>query len=136
MHPHHALGPCRRRGDLGHRQRRRVRGEDRIGTADPVQIREESELRLELFDDRLDHEVAVCERLELGDRRETTHGGVALVPGYQALVDLAAEELRDARGSSGAELGRDLPSDRLVARLDRELGDPRAHRTEADHADR
>ena len=66
VHADDALRAGRRGRDLGHRERRGVRREDRVGSADPVELGEERALRLELLDDRLDHEVAVGERLELG----------------------------------------------------------------------
>ena len=136
VHADDALRPRRRRGDLGHREGRRIGGEDRVGAADPVQVREERALRLDLLDDRLDDEVAPRERVEIGGRRETTDRRIALVLRHLALLDLAAEELPDARGSCGAEIGCDLAPDRLVAGFDGELGDPGSHRPETDHADR
>ena len=136
VHADDALGPGRRGRDLGHRERRGVGREDRVGPADPVELGEELALRLELLDDRLDHEVAVGERLELGRRRQPRNGRVAIGLLELALLDLAREEVPDPAGRRLAELGRHLAADRVVAGLDRELRDAAAHGAEADHADR
>ena len=66
VHADDPLGPCRRGGDLGDGERRGVRREHGVGPADPVELGEELALRLQLLDDRLDHEVAVGEVVELG----------------------------------------------------------------------
>ena len=94
----HADDPSgRRRGgcDLGHRERRGVRGEDGVRAADPLELGEELPLRLELLDDRLDHDVAVGEVAELGRQREPAHGGISLDLLEQSLLGLAREEVPD-----------------------------------------
>ena len=65
------------------------------GTADPLELGEELPLRLELLDDRLDHEVAVGEVAELGRQREPAHRVVARRLLELPLVDLAGEEVAD-----------------------------------------
>ena len=96
VHADDALRPCRRRRDLGHRQRRCVRRQHRVGTADPVELGEELPLRLELLDDRLDHELAVREPSSSVVSAEPPDG---LVPGSLLelpLFDFAREEVSDA----------------------------------------
>ncbi len=66
MHPDDALGCGDGRGDLGHRQRGGVRGEHGVGPHDPLELREQLQLGVEIFDDRLDHEVAAGQLAELG----------------------------------------------------------------------
>ena len=61
MHPDDALRPLRRLGDLGNGERRGVRSEHRIGSADPVELGKDLPLELELLEHRLDHEVALRE---------------------------------------------------------------------------
>ncbi len=62
-------------------------------------------------------------------RRLTLHRGHLL------LVDLALQEVRDPIARLRSELVRDLTADGLVARFDRQLRDPGAHRAESDDAD-
>ena len=105
------------------------------GRADPVELGEELPLRLELFDDRLDHEVAVGEVVQLGRQREPTDGLVARRLLQLALLDLAGEEVRDPVAGLLSELQADLTADGVDSCLDAELRDPGAHGTEPDHAD-
>ena len=123
-------------GDLRHRQRRRVRREDRVRADDPLELGEELELRVELLDDRLDHEVAVREVGELGRQRRATPSADSRSSAVIVLlVDLALEEVRDPLARLRAELVRDLAADGLVAGLDGQLRDPGAHGAETDDAD-
>ena len=62
------LGPLGDRGDLGDRDGRGVGGEHRVGLADLVQRAEHVVLDLELLEDRLDHDVRVGHRLQVGGR--------------------------------------------------------------------
>ena len=97
----------RRRGgrDLGDRERGGVRGEDGVGTADSLELGEELPLRLELLDDRLDHEVAVGEVAELGRQRQPADRVVARRLLELPLLDLAGEEVADPLARLLAELG-------------------------------
>ena len=131
-----AIGAPGGRGDLGHRQRRGVRREDRARGEDLVERREELALRLELLDDRLDHDVAAGQVFQLGGESEATERGVALLGGHAALLDVAVEEALDLRVTSLRGRGRDLPPDRLEPCLEAELSDARPHRPQTHHADR
>ena len=130
MHPDDAAGRRRRRRDLGDRERGGVRREDGVGPADPLELGEELPLRLELLDDRLDHEVAVGEVLELGRQREPADRLVARRLLQLPLLDLARQEVADPVAGLLAQLGRDLAADRVDPGLDAELRDPGAHGTE------
>ena len=72
VHADHALRMLGRLGDGMDRDRRGVRREDRVGPHEAVELGEHLALRLELLDDRLDHEIAVGQVGELG--REATAG--------------------------------------------------------------
>ncbi len=135
MHPDHALGPRRRGRDLGDGERRGVRRENGIGPADPVELGEELALRLQLLDDRLDHEVAVRKVVELGRQREPPDRLVARALLQLALLDLAREEVRDPAVRLLGQLERHLPADGVHACLDAELRDPGAHRAQPDDTD-
>ena len=135
VHADDALRPARRARDLGHGERRRVRGEHGVRPRDPVELGEELLLRPELLDDRLDHEVAVGELADVRGQRQPPDRGVACTRLELALLDLPREEVRDALVRLLPQLGRDLAPDRLDAGLDAELRDARAHGAEADHAD-
>src|SRR5262249_58107292 len=86
-------------------------------------------------DHRLDADVAAGELVQAGDEAEAFQRGVAGTRVELALLDLAAEEVRDPSARPLSALGVDLVPDRLEARLDGELRDSRAHRAQADHAD-
>ena len=78
-------------------------------TASGRQIRsssaKSSPLRLELLDDRLDHDVAVGEVVELGRQREPAHRVVARGLLELPLVDLAGEEVADPLARLLPQLG-------------------------------
>src|SRR5262249_25610112 len=93
------------------------------------------ELRAELLDDRLDHEVAMGEIGEVGGQRQLSERGLPLVRRLKILVDLALEKVRDPAACSLAELIRDLATDSLVARFHRKLSDPGTHGAEPNNSD-
>ena len=135
MHPDDPLRGGDGRRDLGDGQRRRVRREDRVASDDALELAKEIELRAELLDDRLDDEVTVREVVERRRERERRERVVPLLRRHLGLVDLPAEEVRDPLVRPAAELVGHLAPDRLVARLDRELGDTGPHGAETDDAD-
>ncbi len=59
MQADHILRPFRDGGDLVDVEIGRVGGEDRAGFADPVEVREDIFLDGDVFEHRLDHEVAI-----------------------------------------------------------------------------
>ena len=135
VHADDALRPRRGGRDLGDGERRGVRREHGVGPADPVELGEELPLRLELLDDRLDHEVAVGEVVELGRQRQPPDRRVARALLQLPLLDLAREEVRDPAARLLGQLERDLAADGVHARLDAELRDPGAHRAQPDDPD-
>ena len=135
VHPDHALGPLGRLRDLGHGERGGVRGENRVGRAHALELREQFPLRLELLDDRLDHEVAPGEVGELGRRPQPPECGVALGRVEPALLDRTADEVRDPVAGVFVELVAHLAPDDLVPREHGDLRDARAHRPQADDTD-
>lgn len=84
-----------------------MRGENRVGAADPLELREESLLQLERLYDRLNHEVALRERLEVVRDAQPRHGRVVHMLPQLALLDLARQETANP-GRSGVG---DLPGD-------------------------
>jgi hypothetical protein len=131
VHPGHALRRRDRAGDLRYRERRRVRGEHGVGPADALELREQLPLRLELLDDRLDHDVAVGERRELGRQAQQADVEGVDLP----LLDLAREEVVDPAACALPQLGGDLAPDGLEPSLDGELRDARAHRPQSYDSD-
>ena len=135
VHAHDSLGRRGRRCDLGDGQGRRIAREHRVGAADRLELREERPLGVELLDDRLDHEVAVGERVELRRRAQAGDCVVPLLVGALPLLDLAREEMPDPTCGGLTELGRHLAADHVEARLHGDLRDPGAHRAEPDDTD-
>ncbi len=132
MHADDPLGALGRLGDLVDRNRRRVRREDRVRPRDPVELGKGLPLRPELLDDRLDHEIAVGEILELGREGQSRERGVPLLGGHLPLLDRAAEVVLDRPAGALAQLVAHLAADRLVPGLGRNLRDSGAHRAEPD----
>ena len=135
VHAHDTLGRGRRGGDLRHGERGRVRRKHRVGPARPLELREEVALRAELLDDRLDHEVAVRERGELGGRLEPGDRRIPFFLRSLTLLDLTGEEVADPCRRGLAEVGGHLATDDVEPRLHRDLRDARSHRAEPDNAD-
>ena len=95
--------------------------------ADAVELGEEVLLRGEVLDDRLDHEVALAQLAEVGDRAHPAEHRVALVGVELAPVDLLGQRLLEPRDHRvGGALGPAAQHD-LEAGLGRDLGDARAH---------
>ena len=135
VHADDALRFRARRRDLGHGQRRRVRREHDVVADEAVELGEQLLLRLELLDDRLDHEIAVGEIRHVRGERQPRDRRVAVALLESALLHLAREEVADPFAGALAELGGHLPADGLHSGLDAELRDPCAHRSEPDDAD-
>ncbi len=72
-------------GDLGDRQRRGVRDQDRLGRADPVQLSEDRLLEFQVLGHRLDGEIHVVQRLESDRERDPAEQGVAVLGAQLAL---------------------------------------------------
>ena len=86
------------------------------GAGEAVELGEHLPLRLELLDDRLDHEVAVGQVGELGREGQPAERRVPLLGGRLALLDGAANVVRDRLSGAFTELLADLAPDRLEAR--------------------
>ena len=115
MHAYDALGPLGRFGDLGHRERRCVRRQHGVGASDAIELGERLPLELELFEDRLDDEVAVGEVGEVGRQRQTRESGVPLGLPQPPFLHSPREVTLDGRAAPLAELVADLTSDGLEA---------------------
>ena len=128
-------GRVEHRGDLGHRQRGGVRGENRVVAHDRLERDEELVLDGEILERGFDHDVAVRQIGQLGRHLQTRDRRVARFLLECSLLDLPRQEVCDLNARRFATVGVDLTPDRVEARLDRELRDPGAHRAEADDAD-
>ena len=110
----------------------------RIASSETTRFERPEEVVLdgEVFERRLDHELAAAELRQVGRQLKPVERRVARVGFELSLVDLAGEKVRDphARGLARVCLG--IEPDGREARLDRELRDARAHCSEADDPDR
>jgi hypothetical protein len=134
VHADHAFRPLRGLGDLRDRERGGVRREDRVRPADSLELGKEPPLRLQLFDDRLDDEVAVGQVVELGRQRQPPEGRVLVGLGHAPFLHGPAEVALDRRAGAFVQLVGDLPADRRMPRLGADLGDARAHRPQPDNS--
>src|SRR3990172_6905822 len=130
-----AGGAGRGGSDRGHGKRGGVRGEDRVGADESVELAKEQALRLQLLDDRLDHEVAAGEVAELRRRREPRKRRGLLLRAEPPLVDAAREIAVDPGPGPLAELRAHLAPDDVEPGLDADLRDPGAHGPEPDDTD-
>jgi hypothetical protein len=106
--------------------------EDGIRPRYPVELGEELAFRLQLLDDRLDHEVAVREVGEVCCQRQARERCVALVLRQAPLLHPAREVALDRRASPLGEGRLDLAPNGVMPRDDRNLRDARAHRSQPD----
>jgi hypothetical protein len=135
VQPDDALRGPGRVGDLRHRKRRGVRGEDRGRRQDAVELAEELALDVEVLERGLDHELAAGKVGELSGEREAPEGRVLLVLREAFLLDPAREVVVDAPARGLAELERHIAADDLETGLEADLRNPGTHRAEPDYAD-
>jgi hypothetical protein len=137
VHAHHAPRVRAGAGERGHRERRGVGGEHRVGGDRGLEAREQRALHGEVLDHRLDHEpargegaevVGAVERREAGERRV---GRVAREP---PLLHLAPEVARHRRRRLRGRPRARVREHHRVAGAERDLRDPAAHRAGAHHA--
>jgi hypothetical protein len=134
------VGTQRLLADLRDRQRRRVRGENRVAGGDRVELGEDLLLEADDLRHRLDDEVDVAEALVAGRSDDPVEDlldrGLALLLGQLALVDeLADLALGHVAGLYEAgvdELLLDVLEDDGDPRGGDRLGDLAAHRPRAD----
>ena len=134
------LRSARRDGNRRHRKRAGVRREERLRRRLPVDRAEDRPLEVDVLERRLDDDV--CRR---GDRVERDRGPEVCEPTVDPLVDRVGVELELRRTPPEADANPldpslerllvDVVQRDLVARLERDLGDPRAHRPGAHDAD-
>ena len=127
VHAAHQLGAAGLHRHLDHRKGRRVRREDRALLHDAVELAEEVLLGGEVLDDGLDHEVALGEAPEVGDRAHPAEDGGALGVVELAAVDLLGQRLLEARHHRVGGGLRPAPQHDLVPGLPGNLGDAAAH---------
>ena len=121
--------------DSRHRQRRRVRGEYAIGRDDVFELREKLALRLEVFHDGFDHDMA---RLEVGkpiDDLDAAWRRPPHPPAHAALLCGASEHLRHEVARFLRRAGPRVGDQHVHAARGGDLNDAAPHRAGADHAD-
>ena len=134
------IGPVRGGRDRGHRQRAGVRCQDRLGGRLAVEHAENRPLQVEVLDGRLDRDVG-----RGGDSVERQRRAQGREPTLDPVVDrIRVEfELRRAPAQAGSNplnpslegILVDVVEHDLVTRLERDLGDPRAHGSGAHDTD-
>jgi hypothetical protein len=133
---HEAVGTLRGGRHLRDRQRRGVRGEQRLPRARLVERLVHLALQLEVLDDGLDHDLAGAQLSELGrppqPRQHFLHALRLQLP----LVDALLQEGFDLRQALLQQLVRDLANHDVVPGLGADLRDPRAHQPASDDSDR
>jgi hypothetical protein len=97
MHADEARTPLRgdSLGQLVDRDRARVRGEDRAGRSEPIDLAPEDALDLEVLEDRLDDEAGSGSTIRVGRRLDPLQGGVAVLRRELPLRDGSLEVAGD-----------------------------------------
>ncbi len=136
VHADDALGVRGRDGDLGDRQRRRVRREDGVGRDDRVDLAEQLLLEVEVLRHGLDDELAGGEVTEVAREGDPGVERVVLLLGHLA----AGQRPTGAAAENGLAVldggGVDLDRDDVDPVAGEHLHDPRTHRPEPDHTNR
>jgi hypothetical protein len=94
-------GAPRGRGQLGDRDRRGVRGQDRLGPGDRAQALEQLDLQGLALGRGLDHDVAIGQVAVAGAGAQPGPGRVAGLAGQLALLDQAVEGLAELADRGG-----------------------------------
>ena len=135
MNSANLFGPPGAHRQLDDGQRRRIRREHRMRSADAVELGEQLLLRLEVLDDRFDDEIAFCEPVEVGDRDDARQRRLACFCGELALLHLLGERaLEPGQRRIGRRLGA-APECDVIARLGGHFGDARSHDSGSDDPD-
>jgi hypothetical protein len=131
-----ALGTIRGRGQAGDRDRRGVRGQQRVGLEVRLQAAEDRLLDLLVLGGRLDGQVGRADGLQALGRRDAgqgrLHGGVV----DDAAADLAGQVLLDEGQTRVDPLARDVMETHVVAGEGDDMRDAGPHLARADDADR
>jgi hypothetical protein len=131
-----ALGVLARGADCGYRKRRGVRREHGIGGHDALELAKRVPLGVEIFDDRLDDESTLGERVVAGGRNLDAADDLLRARLVEPLLlHFASECLSDALLRSGERLGASVRDNDTMAGSGRDLGDATPHRARAEHAD-
>ncbi len=135
MHPDDAVGARGLRAHPGDRNRRGVRGENRLGRTDLVELLQQRDLRVFVFDHRLDHEWDLGQVFEIDRGLDPAHDAIALLGLEAPALDHAIEVARDAVDAALAHLRGDIVHHDREPGLRRHLRDSRAHLPCPDYAD-
>ncbi|CAD5252737.1 conserved hypothetical protein [Bosea sp. 62] len=129
------LGAIGRRGEPRDRDRRGVRGQDRVGAQMGADGGENLALHLLALGRSLDHEVARTQILQLRRRDDPAHRRAAVLVGDGALGDLPGHVAIDRRQRRVDALFGDVVQPDVEARDRGDMGDAVAHLPGPDDAD-
>ena len=122
-------------GELGDRQRRGVRGEQRVGVHDVLHLAEHAGLERRVLEDRLDHGVAAGQVGRVGGRGDPGEDLGLLLRGHLPAADRLVEERRGVRLALLGGLEADVLEHDVDAGAGRGVGDAGAHHPGAEHAE-
>ena len=105
------------------------------GGRDPVELLQQGDLRVFVFDHRLDHEANPGHVPGLGGRLDAAHHAVALLGLEAPALDHPPQVARDRIDPALAKLRRDIVHHDGDFRLRGDLRDPRSHLPRPDDAD-
>ena len=136
VHADNPLGMLCVRRDVGDRQRRRVAGEDCSLLRDRFEFGQDFPFDLQIFDDRLNHEIGVLVAGPVGGRRDARDFPLHLTARNAASLDLPFPDFRGRFQSARERVPVDVPHpDERIGLVGKDVRDPPAHHARPQHAD-
>jgi hypothetical protein len=136
VHADHGRRALRGGGDLGQRDRGRVRCQNCGRLRESVHVTEERELDVEVLGGRFDDEVGRCERCEARRGLDAREGRIAILALHLALRDERREVLLDATEAALCHAFEGIDEQYIEPTASRHLRDALAHLAGTDHAQR
>ena len=127
--------PLRAARDVGDGQRRRIRCEDTVFVHDGFDLLDDTVLETQVFENRLDDDVAVLEAAIIGLADDAGHRLIALERRHRLAFRLLVEVGEDPFLPVGEALHRNVLHADADALLCGDECDARAHESGAEHAD-
>ena len=132
VHPDHPLGVTRLSRDFTDRQGGGVGGEDRVIGHSLLDLGQNPSFELEIFEDRLDHEISSFEVVDLSGQQESRPPTVRLDTANGAGSDLAFETVVDRPRRLAQDPVGEISDDNR-AQTERHRRYSRAHESAAEH---
>jgi len=122
--------------ETGNRQRRRIGGKHTLRAHDRFKLAQQRLLDVELFDDRLDDQIAPAELLQRGAGHDACDGRLCIRFREAAFADQFGEHVGQHRTCGSGGFGMGVVELDVKSGKHGDLGDAASHRAGADDSDR